>query len=233
MADGLIKSGPVKVEDSPRRIRVLLRQTYIFDTLAAKLVWEHPYYPQYYLPEDSLRNAELQPKSSGSADGYAVCDVVVGEQSPASSAAVIIRKGPLSGFVRLQFDAMDQWFEEDSPIYDHPMDPYKRVDIRHSSRKVRVEVGGVVVAESSWAQHLYETGLPVRYYLPRTAAKWECLRPTKTRTKCPYKGEAKYFDIVTKKQTMKDSVWYYDTTPLGVAEIQGMVRQLRSRRNWH
>lgn len=54
---------------------------------------------------------------------------------------------------------MDQWFEEDEPIYVHPRNPYTRVDILASSRTVRVELGGEVVAESDSPHILYETGL--------------------------------------------------------------------------
>ena len=63
----------------------------------------------------------------------------------------------------------DQWFEEDQPIYVHPKDPYKRIDILPSSRRVTVKVAGTVVADSSNNMFLYETGLKPRYYLPLTS----------------------------------------------------------------
>ena len=64
---------------------------------------------------------------------------------------------------------MDGWFEEDREIYVHPKDPFKRIDILPSSRKVRVEIDGTVTAESASAMFLFETGLPLRYYLPQTS----------------------------------------------------------------
>lgn len=51
----------------------------------------------------------------------------------------------------------------------HPKDPYKRVDTLPSRREVRVEVGGREVARSQGGVWLFETGLPVRYYLEKTA----------------------------------------------------------------
>lgn len=63
----------------------------------------------------------------------------------------------------------DSWFEEDEPIYVHPRDPYKRIDILPSSRNVDVKIDGVTVAESSNNMFLFETMLRPRYYMPKTA----------------------------------------------------------------
>jgi uncharacterized protein (DUF427 family) len=64
---------------------------------------------------------------------------------------------------------MDAWYEEDREIYVHPKDPYKRVDILPSSRKITVGIEGRTVAESTSSMFLLETGLPTRYYLPQTS----------------------------------------------------------------
>ena len=68
-------------------------------------------------------------------------------------------------------NTVDAWFEEDQQIYDHPKNPYTRIDILPSSRKVSVEVAGVVVAESAAPFFLFETGLRPRYYLPKTSVR--------------------------------------------------------------
>ena len=83
--------------------------------------------------------------------------------------------------------------------------------MRRSTRSVKIELDGVVLAESSFAEHLYETSLPVRYYLPWTSIDWQYLRPSETTTQCPYKGTANYFDVVINDKIYKDSVWYYKT----------------------
>jgi uncharacterized protein (DUF427 family) len=62
--------------------------------------------------------------------------------------------------------AQDHWFEEDVPIYVHPKDPHKRIDLLPSTRPVEVQVEGRTLATSVSAVHFHETGLPIRYYLP-------------------------------------------------------------------
>ena len=71
----------------------------------------------------------------------------------------------LGGRLIMQWEPFD-WLEEDEPVMAHPHDPFKRIDVLHSHRHVRVEVGGVTLAESSRPMMLIETSLPVRWYLP-------------------------------------------------------------------
>lgn len=103
----------------------------------------------------------------------------------------------------------DQWLDEDVPIYIHPKDPYRRVDILPSSRPIEVRVAGKTVAKSSYSMHLLETGLPTRYYMPLPSVDQTVLRRSETITKCPYKGEAEYYNVVVDGKEMKDLVWYY------------------------
>ena len=39
-----------RIEPAPRRVRGFLGHELVFDTTAARYVWEVPYYPQYYIP---------------------------------------------------------------------------------------------------------------------------------------------------------------------------------------
>ena len=80
-------------------------------------------------------------------------------------------------------------------MFTHPRDPYTRVDILPSSRHVRVEVDGVTIAETTKPTLLFETGLPVRYYLPKTHVRMDLLTPTESVSHCPYKGDAEYWSI--------------------------------------
>jgi uncharacterized protein (DUF427 family) len=104
---------------------------------------------------------------------------------------------------------MDEWLEEDEPVYTHPRDPYKRVDILASSRHVRVAVDGVTVADSVRPRILFETGLPPRYYLPLSDIRAELLIPSETQTRCPYKGTAGYWSVDTGHGMHRDLVWIY------------------------
>ena len=94
---------------------------------------------------------------------------------------------------------MDAWFEEDEEVFTHARDPYTRVDILPSSRHVRIEVDGVTIAESMKPRLLFETGLPVRYYLPKTDVRMDLLAPTETASHCPYKGEAEYWSAAHRR----------------------------------
>lgn len=200
LASDLVLKGPHKLEPSPKRIRVLFNRTYVADATAsrhpARLVWEHRWYPVYYLPREAFQPHVLT-KADGQTlahadDGTAAFLGRLTADGVDNERILIFENGPLDGLVRLEFGAMDAWFEEESQIYVHPRDPYKRVDILPSTRKVRVEVDGTVVAESvAGGMFLFETGLPTRYYLPRTAADWALLSASETVTACPYKGEAK------------------------------------------
>ena len=123
----------------------------------------------------------------------------------------------------LEWDAMDAWFEEDEEVYVHPRSPYSRIDILPSSRSVRVEVDDVVLAESTRAMVLHETGLPPRWYLPKFDVRMDLLSPTQTRTACPYKGFAEYWSARIGDRVVEDVAWSY-RTPLPESErIAGLV----------
>ena len=120
-----------------------------------------------------------------------IFDVITG-RATAPGAARRYPDSPLEalrGAVRLDWDAMTEWFEEDEPVYTHPRDPYSRVDILASSRHVRVEVAGVTVADSHQPRILFETGLPPRYYLPLTDVRLDLLRPSVTPVTLPVQGD--------------------------------------------
>jgi uncharacterized protein (DUF427 family) len=216
----------VRVEDSQKRVRVVFAGTVVADTTAPKLVWEKPYYPTYYFPEDAVRSDVLvatgeqhRAPNLGKAD---VLTVKAGGRE-AVAAARHYHSSPveeLAGTIRLAWDAMDAWFEEDEEVYVHPRDPYKRVDVLHSSRHVRVVVDGVTVADSHRPRLLFETGLPTRYYLPKTHVRMDLLEPTDSESHCPYKGQAEYWSLGAE---FPDIAWCY-RTPLPESEkIAGLV----------
>ena len=118
---------------------------------------------------------------------------------------------------------MDEWLEEDEPIYVHPRDPYKRVDILASSRHVRVELDGVTLAESPAPRILFETGLPPRYYLPLPDLRMDLLRPSATQSHCPYKGTAGYWSVEVNGKVYPDLVWVYRQTLPESQKIVGLA----------
>jgi uncharacterized protein (DUF427 family) len=118
----------------------------------------------------------------------------------------------LTGYVTLDFNAFD-WHEEEEPVVAHPHDPFKRIDILASTRHVRFEWEGRLLAESSRPLLLFETLLPVRYYLPRADVVVD-LEPTDTVSYCAYKGRASYFSVA---DGPSDVAWTYHE-PLREAE---------------
>jgi uncharacterized protein (DUF427 family) len=208
--------GRVRVEHGQKRVRAYLGGELVADTSRPLLVWEIPYYPAYYIPAADVRaslvatGATERSPSRGEAELF---DVVVG-QTKAERAARRYPDSPIEELrdaVRIDFAAMDEWLEEDEPIYVHPRDPYTRVDILGSSRHVRVEVDGVTIAESHAPRILFETGLPPRYYLPLSDLRRDLLRPSDTQTHCPYKGTAGYWSVEIGGKVYDDLVWIYRT----------------------
>lgn len=118
---------------------------------------------------------------------------------------------------------MDIWFQEDEPCYIHPKDPFKRIEIVPSTRTIRIDIAGHTIAESSNVMMLFETLLPTRYYLPKTAVKWEYLEPSTTRSGCPYKGEAGYYNVIVEGVAYKDVVWWYKYPTVESGAIAGRV----------
>jgi uncharacterized protein (DUF427 family) len=209
----------VRVERSQKRVRAYLGVDLVADTKAPLLVWEHDKYPAYYFPAADVR-ADLIP--AGRAErlarlGDAELLHVKTATATAEGAARRYPDAPvpeLRDAVRLEWAAMSEWLEEEEPVYVHPRDPHKRVDILASSRHVRVVLDGVTVAESSQPRVLFETGLPARYYLPLTDLRRDLLQESDASSMCPYKGTAAYWSVDTtaaadRGRLHKDVVWIY------------------------
>ncbi|KAK4500311.1 hypothetical protein PRZ48_008500 [Zasmidium cellare] len=233
----LATQGPVRtLPIFPRLIRLLFNHTYILQTTKAVYIWEHPYYPQIYIPASEFtKHAHKALKISHgdeikTDDGKPVAqywNLSVGDRTIdkaiAFSDTLSGKAKDLAGLVKVDFESVDQWFEEDTPIFVHAKDPFKRIEILSSTRHIVVRVGGQKVAETGFAMHLYETGLPTRFYMPLTSIDASVLRPSSTTTKCPYKGTAKYYNVdLGNGKVFEDVVWYYDAPLLESATIVGL-----------
>jgi uncharacterized protein (DUF427 family) len=230
MSTTIATRGSVRVEIGSKRVRAYLGGEVVADTAAPLLVWERPYYPAYYFPLADVRAGLLEADDgavvrSPSRGGGRTFTIRAGGRV-AHGAAVRHDESPIEPLrdaIRLDWDAMDAWFEEDEEVFTHPRDPYTRVDILPSSRHVRVEVDGVTVAETSSPRLLFETGLPVRYYMPKPHVRMDLLTRTDTATHCPYKGRAEYWSVRAGDRVHEDLAWSY-RTPLPESEkIAGLV----------
>jgi uncharacterized protein (DUF427 family) len=221
--------GRIRVEQSAKRVRAYLGGIAVVDSIRPALVWEVPYFPTYYFPLADVRLdlliAEGETHHSPSrGDGQLYTVAAGGREVP--GAAMRYHESSideLRELVRIDWAAMDAWFEEDEEVFVHPRDPYTRVDILPSSRQVRVEIDGVTVADSHSPRLLFETGLPPRYYLPKTHVRMDLLRPTKTVTHCPYKGTARYWAVQAGDQSYADYAWSYPTPLPECQKVAGLV----------
>jgi uncharacterized protein (DUF427 family) len=219
----------VRIEQGAKRIRTYLGGELVADTTRPTLVWEHPHHPTYYFPVDDVRTDLLEPDGGTShspsrGDGRTFTVRAGGKEVP--GAALRYQDSPieqLRDLVRFEWDAMDAWFEEDEEVFTAARDPYTRVDILPSSRHVRVELEGVTIAESTNPRLLFETGLPVRYYLPKTHVRMDLLEPTDTATYCPYKGQAEYWSVRVGDRVYEDLAWSYRTPLPESQRIAGLV----------
>jgi uncharacterized protein (DUF427 family) len=228
-------------EPTAKRVRVVHGGETIADTHRALLVWEpRRIVPSYAVPVSDL-HAELVadvidvPEDDGRPVLHPGIAFAV-HSSPGDSMTVRTSSGDragaafrptdeaLEGYVVLDYFSFDEWYEEDERIVGHPRDPFSRIDVRASSRRVRIEVDGQVLAESSRPFLLFETGVPTRYYLPREDVRMDLLRPTATRTWCAYKGQASYWSLDLGDRTLEDLVWTYESPLRGDADaVAGRV----------
>ncbi len=132
--------------------------------------------------------------------------------------------GPdVKGFITFDWESMDEWLEEDEPVTVEPRDPYTRIDIRQSSRNVKVVMNGEIVAESDRPVLLFETGAITRFYLYRSDVRMDLLEPTEKHTGCPYKGIADYFSVRVGDEIKENVVWTYPYPNLQCAMIQNLI----------
>jgi uncharacterized protein (DUF427 family) len=217
------------VEPVPRRVRATIGGRTAFDTTNARYVWEWPAFPQYYVPatdvaEDLLVNEDLTEETP---QGKVAVHGVSARESYRRAAAKIVVDPvvpDLMETVRFEWSAFDAWFEEDEQVFVHPRNPYTRVDALRSTRGVRIELHGVVLAESTSPVLVFETGLPTRHYLNRTDVDFTNLVPSDTVTACPYKGTTTgYWSAHIGERTHPDVAWTYDFPSREVLPIAGLI----------
>jgi uncharacterized protein (DUF427 family) len=217
------------VEPVPRRVRATLGDRVVIDTTAARYVWEITSFPQYYLPIGDIApdvlvdedHEEHLRRGTARRFGLAVGDEIrpgVAHHYTSSDIDGIV------GTVRVDWAALDHWFEEDEEVFVHPRNPFTRVDALRSSREVAVGLGGLVLARSSRTVMVFETGLPTRYYFDRLDLDWTHLIPSDTQTSCPYKGTTSaYWSVDVDGRIEPDLAWAYDFPTRELLPIAGLV----------
>jgi uncharacterized protein (DUF427 family) len=227
-------------EPTEKRVRALLAGDEVVDSTRALLVWEPKrVVPAYAVAIEDVRGKLVPAPASGtpgtwqppilhpgipfaehSTEGQAFDLRTV--KARREGVAFAPADPDLAGHVILDHDGFDAWYEEDEPVVGHPRDPFHRVDMRRSSRHVRVELDGELVAESSRATLLFETSLPTRFYLPREDVLVD-LHPSGKRTYCPYKGQASYWSLEVPGRAYQDVAWSYEDPLQDAGPVTGLV----------
>jgi uncharacterized protein (DUF427 family) len=217
----------------PFRVRGYAGERLFVDTRDARLVWEpRRVGPVYAVPVADL-DAELVPPTTPDdtpgrlpremgphdfrwhASPGQACSIRV-DGATFDRAAFRPEDPDLAGCVVVDF-APFSWKEEDEDVVGHPRDPFKRIDVRRSSRHVVVSLGDVVLADSHAPRILAEGSLPLRWYLPRADVRLDLLTRTDTTTTCPFKGRASYWSYEPAGEAGRDLAWTYER-PLPKAE---------------
>lgn len=101
--------------------------------------------------------------------------------------------------------------------------PPHRIFVEPSAKRVRIEIGGEIVADTTSSLVLHETGLLPVVYVPIADVRDDLLRPSDHRTTCPFKGEATYWSVVVGDRVETDVVWAYPDPLPEVAALAGYV----------
>jgi uncharacterized protein (DUF427 family) len=240
----------LRIQPTAKRVRALLGEQTVVDTRRALLVWEpNRVVPTYAVPQDDVHGTILDrsadpapdgvdpdPDSVDSAPGtvwdprvpFAVRatpgrNVAIGHKSSGQTADGFIADDvDLEGYVILDFAGFTRWLEDEDEIISHPHDPYARIDVRQSAQHLEFALDGVAIADTHRAKALYETYLPVRYYLPPEDVL-VAMKPSSTVTVCAYKGRAIYYSPVAAGKVLTDFAWSYGDPLVDALEVRDYI----------
>jgi uncharacterized protein (DUF427 family) len=210
------ENGVLYVEESPRWVRGRFAGQTVVDSRRVRLVHQSGRLPIWHFPPEDVRTDLLRvsgrTRSEPVQGELELLTLGAGDRTAEDAAW---RWRDLIGF---DFHALDEWLEEDERQIGHPRDPYHRIDVRRTSRRVRISVRGHPVADTSRPHVLFETGLPPRWYIPREDLLVE-LSPSAHATVCAYKGTASHWSAAGEEAI----AWSYED-PFGEVEpIRGLV----------
>jgi uncharacterized protein (DUF427 family) len=209
----------------PRRVRARFAGEVVLDSTRGALLHESNILPRLYVPLDDVR-ADLLERTDhsthcpfkGDASYWSVrVGDHVAENAVWTYEEPIDEASWLRGLVSVYPERMDAWLDEDEEVTGL-RDPYHRVDARRSSRRIEVRSDGQVLARSQRPVVVAETGLPLRFYIPREDVAAE-LRPSETTKACPYKGRASYWSL----DGVEDVAWSYEEPLESMLAARGHV----------
>lgn len=231
--------GELRFEPVPYRVRAWLDDALAVDSDAALVAWEpRRIVPVFGIPVEDVLGELQAPSTPPDPPDLAmlppvlppgrfgihttpgeVVDLVVGGRV-LEGAGFRPHDPALEGALLVDFEAFTSWRTEDEPLVGHAHDPFKRIDVMLTTREVEVRLGDQVLASSRRALALWETHLPVRWYLPPEDVRMDLLEPSDHRTTCAYKGHASYLSVTGGE---RDIAWRYDDPLSDAARVAGYV----------
>ncbi|WP_328557644.1 DUF427 domain-containing protein [Streptomyces sp. NBC_00358] len=219
-------------EPSDRWVRGRKGEVTVVDSRHPVLVWEPEVpVPLYAFPREEVREDLLRPARNpltGTHTGSRIFYDLDLDGELLENAAWTFAAADLAGHIAFEWfrragRGLEHWYEEEEEIFIHPRDPHKRVDALPSSRHVRVEIDGTLVADTRRPVLLFETGLPTRFYVPREDVRLELFVPTDHHTGCPYKGTAEYWSWRGTAGVPRNIVWSYPQPLPAVGAIRDLL----------
>jgi uncharacterized protein (DUF427 family) len=191
--DRPVPAGVVYVEPFLRRVRATIGQRTVVDSERVVLVHRAGQPPAYAFPEHDVR--EIPAAAEPAARGY----------------------------VRVPWDAVTAWYEEDEQVFGHPRNPYHRIDCVRARRQLRVEAASAVLVDTTDVIGVYETARSPQLYVRRDVVRMDLLVASPTVTYCPYKGTASYWTAHAAGSVVQDVAWSYDAPLPECGPIAGML----------
>jgi uncharacterized protein (DUF427 family) len=215
------------VERLRRRMRVRFAGRWIAESDDVLLLFEPGRYPVAYFPETDvsprvLESAQHTTEHSdlGLTSWYGVrADEQYAPRGAWQHIGLPAHASELQARVAFAWRAMDAFYEENERILGHAADPYHRIDIRQTSRKLVVQLGDRIIADTKRPLVLYESGFAPRWYVPRADIDQSALTLVKLQTFCPYKGLCSYYSIGDARQ----AAWSYPDACSEVGRISNLV----------
>jgi uncharacterized protein (DUF427 family) len=247
--------GELRHQPIQKRVRALVGEEAVVDTTRAVLVYEpRRVVPSYAAPLADVRGELVPAEPSAASEPAGLRLDALPDQrilDPSIPFAVHTAAGQpfsldvtsglrehvafrpadadLDGHVILDFDGFDAWYEEDERVFAHARDPFHSLDVLPSSRSVRIELDGELLAETSRSRLLFEGALlPLRAYIPREDVRVP-LHASAKRTWCAYKGEATYWSPEVAGDVIADLAWSYEAPLRAVTDITGLVAFFNER----
>jgi uncharacterized protein (DUF427 family) len=104
-------------------------------------------------------------------------------------------------------------------VWDYPRPPR----LEPTSRRIRTEFAGLVLADTRSALRVLETSHPPVYYVPPQDVAWQHLVESERRSHCEWKGWARYFHVVVGGRRTENAAWTYPEPKPAFAAIRDHV----------